>query len=786
MASELMSRDDLTHFDARTGTDTIANLLTGLDVGTVEQYLSFLEAIVVTNPAPSSGQDMDEDEGGEGEDEDEDEEKDAAKRSESHRVWAIGALHSATRSSALPGRQQWLPRVLNFLMAVGFFDTGSFASASAKIPALRAAASVSGEDGGKKGKKATPKKGKKGKKGAAAAEAELSPAEKIRRQEVLASFDVLDACLKTVPAALPPAVCRAAADRFFSIVADLMAHSGPLMPMVTAAKAADGNGVEPNQEVDATEAAKEEAARGPLEWLACVRGCWAALDATGVSMRETMEPEVVEELTDARALVASLAPAANADASTPKERLARAFTVLVSSASLLLLRGSEPDEAAAAAAAMGMGADEGAEASAAREEVMDLLRDLRKCYESMSKGQAKRATRSNEEDADEDDDESVDDMAVVADVCTAMVSGDGHAVRGVRQNVTRAWGLICSCEAATDASVATLVETVCGTNEANGDEEDEESEDEENEDEDEEDEEEEDGNEEEDEEEEDDEETNGAADAMEEDAEGQEDESEEGDDVVLGDEDALANILNGGGDENTDASDRALELMIRLRKQARPSKSAKLAALRARLQHRLRALDLLEQVVRMQPTTPCLMAAVLPLLVAIRRLQGSSAQVGEARDLGNRLSAFFKNKLCKCTVKLTTPEQVAEVNEATVALLSELRRRTAFTANNRKEHSDLTAAALGFCTRVLATADANLLAAAGTTAMEAEEEDEEESVPNTSEAVEAAFREAVIEYHTERSKCLLSGKVFDDLLTRNVDLGIKVSRRCEVVCVVCA
>ena len=47
MASELMSRDDLTHFDARTGTDTIATLLTGLDVGTVEQYLGFLEAIVV-------------------------------------------------------------------------------------------------------------------------------------------------------------------------------------------------------------------------------------------------------------------------------------------------------------------------------------------------------------------------------------------------------------------------------------------------------------------------------------------------------------------------------------------------------------------------------------------------------------------------------------------------------------------------------------------------------------------------------------------------------------------
>ena len=63
-----------------------------------------------------------------------------------------------------------------------------------------------------------------------------------------------------------------------------------------------------------------------------------------------------------------------------------------------------------------------------------------------------------------DPNDEADAMAVVADVCTAMLCGEGHAVRGVRHNVTRAWGLICSCEEATEMAVGALVDTVCGVN----------------------------------------------------------------------------------------------------------------------------------------------------------------------------------------------------------------------------------------------------------------------------------------------------------------------------------
>ena len=258
---------------------------------------------------------------------------------------------------------------------------------------------------------------------------------------------------------------------------------------------------------------------------------------------------------------------------------------------------------------------------------------------------------------------------------SSNTSGSQAVVRGLRDTVRRGWAQVlaaCDGQEVSALVVDTLTATVCGDDPTSRGEDDEDSEEEDDEDEngddfdDEEDEEEDDEKGEEDEEEEKSESKAGASSSKRVKTDKSNGNADDGEnkDVLLEGTDALREVLLGQDEspEEQAAIAQALEKFLAARKEAKAARSGtggfsrKERAQRARrgFQRRLRALDLLEALLRHHPTSPALLRAALPLSRCVTQLhaQGAApdsntALPAEARDLATRLGSFLKQKLFK-------------------------------------------------------------------------------------------------------------------------------------------
>jgi len=202
----------------------------------------------------------------------------------------------------------------------------------------------------------------------------------------------------------------------------------------------------------------------------------------------------------------------------------------------------------------------------------------------------------------------------------------------------------------------------------------------------------------------------------------------------------LVKVLMGEDedDETAEATQKALMAMLAARKASKSQSSGsaqrrqKSQALRPQFQSRLRALDLLEQVARHHPHSSHLLGCVPPLVACVSELAEmgaasdnkggaslSSSLPSEARDLRNRLVAFLKAKLLKCSVKaaLETEEDAdglvawavvaAQADSVGVAMVDGLGAKGACPPGEaRKTAAELSVLGLGMALKVLASAAA--------------------------------------------------------------------------------
>lgn len=329
----------------------------------------------------------------------------------------------------------------------------------------------------------------------------------------------------------------------------------------------------------------------------------------------------------------------------------------------------------------------------------DFLGDLCRCYKDLA-GTTKDS-RSQRRDVKG----GVDAMAVLADLCVGVLSTSlaGVPVRNLRDNVRKAWGVVCASSPITRPALEVLLGVVCSTSgfeddEINGVTGDNGSDSESS-----------DGS-------DDDSGENDAAlaaldkvlsstgmatsgDATDEggpdDSESEEEEQEV---VVDGSDPEAFRRLLGGDDENQGHLDH----MLALRQASHQGgKESRTEAERQALQHRLRTLDLLEVVASKQPHAGLLLLSVEPCLTALRKLQ---AQAGPGRpaellNLSHRLSDFLNKRLAKTRPRLFPVAKGGggmadeEVEALTRVLVGELRRAPT------KDRANTVLTCLNVCTR---------------------------------------------------------------------------------------
>lgn len=646
----------------------------------------------------------------------EDGDEDAAEaRALARKVWSVDALYALSKSPALAqGGQDGaavVVHILRVLLALAYMDTRAL-----KVDEEEAAA----EKGG-------TKKRKGGKKAAGG------------EQE---SFWVVI----RPPSPVPRDVRQVAAARLHSLLADLGKRGG-------------GKGA-------ASASAWSFEGVGYLGWLWAVHEAVEGLEGRGAVLAVPLS----EGARAARDTMLDLVREIKAGAG--EERMSAAFAALIMQVGMHQLR--VPSSSSAAG-------EEG------EEEVEDdgVLGDLCRCYRDLTrqrkgkgKGQKKASSKGTKKKGAEEEDEAVDAMAVLADVCVSALSSasgrDAVAVRGLREVIRKAWGLVCGSCPLSRQALDVLLGVVCKTSAGEGDEgeggdgsESDEREEEDGDDED--------GD------EEDEalaaldralkaagmptnekEKEAGASDDGGDSSSG----DEEGSIVVDGTDAAAFLEVLGGRDEHQ----AHLESMLAHRQQHRQgTKTSRFERERGALQLRLRALDLLEVAVAKQPQSPLLLLAIRPCLQAIGKLQAQAAGPGrpaEAADLAKRLEDFVEKRLVgKARPKLTPGAGSAaegsllaegdEVQSLVQALLADLRK--APTA----AHASLLVSCLAVCTRSVLAASAPAASGKGEGGAGAGAGAGQGIPPPW---LSAAYRVALTDFMTKRTA--LTAAPFEELVAR--------------------
>ena len=370
-----------------------------------------------------------------------------------------------------------------------------------------------------------------------------------------------------------------------------------------------------------------------------------------------------------------------------------------------------------------------------------------------------------EEEEEEEEERNEDPMAVVADVCIGVLnmntssSNRGASVRALRDAVKRCWGgaLQINDEALSGDCVKVLKEGVCGEEEEEegGDEERGESGEEEDEEEEEEDDDIEQGlfgkmteidEEQEEEEDEEEEEEDEEEEEQEEEQDGSDDES-----VEL-DAGALADMLNDSDDENNlqhhEGADGALAHMLKIKAQTR--KKSKVQKEQIDVDHKLRALVLLEQALGRGKVGDRVFSLLLPLIEQRRSLVNATLNKGGLAGGGSPLVNAKKSLLEKIT-KLYTGKLV----KVKVAKGAEDGAREAFEGLAKEVRKSPNAAHVNACSL-------GMIACLKTGALEGRDEEvysellKEWSVKKNSN-LQAGLFEDVIERVEERAAGLLLG-----------------------------
>ena len=281
----------------------------------------------------------------------------------------------------------------------------------------------------------------------------------------------------------------------------------------------------------------------------------------------------------------------------------------------------------------------------------DFLGDLCRCYDDLV-GKATTAEKKEEKKEKgkkggkkaEEEEEKVDAMAVLADVCVGALSTAqaGVAVRGLRDVIRKAWGLVCMSSPITRPALDVLLGVICNVPAGGqGGEEGEEGESEEE-----------------------------SGSDLEE--RGSEEEDEEEEIMVDSNDKAAFRRLLGGGDDENQA---ALSHMLALRQaNHQGGKESRMEAERLSLQHRLRTLDLLEVVASKQPNAGLLLLTIRPCLKALKTLQAQAGpgKPSELVGLSHRLAEFLNKRLAKTRPRLVpVVEGAAGVEEEEVQTLAQ-------------------------------------------------------------------------------------------------------------------
>ena len=657
VASGLLARCDV-NFDMKTGTKAVQGLLDGLGP---KELLAFVRQLARDFEAADEAM-VEAGKGGPDGEEEEDKAA-AAATALARKVWAIDALYALSKSPALAQggaeEEEVVVQILRLLLALAYFDVAGLAAE---------------EEGSGKGskKRSSSRAAAKGKKG---------------QEEATSTWVVVKS-----PTPVPKEVRRVAAARLHSLLADLGKRGGGATALLF-----EGG--------------------GGLAWLWAVHSAWEALEGKGAVLAAPLG----DGARAARASMLKLVGEIRARGEKEEDRMAAAFAALIMQVGLHQLR-------------IPAGGEEGGGDDDDDDE--GVLGDLCRCYgdlarqqeeQEQAKAKAKRPARGKKAKAAQEEEEAeaeaaVDAMAVLADVCVSALSSasgrEGVAVRGLRDVIRKAWGLVCNSCPLTRPALDVLLGVVCKAPAGGAEGEEEEEEEEE-------------GSEGEEENEEEDEEALAALDRVlksagvstTEDGSGSSSEGEgKGDDdeeesVVVDANDTAAFLeVLGGRDEHQGH----LEAMLALKREHRQgSKTSRAERERAALQLRLRALDLMEVAVAKQPQSPFLLLAIRPCLQAVRKLQaqgGGPARPSEAADLAKRLTDFLEKRLlCKARPKLRqdggagagagaggggggVPE--AEVEALLAALLADLRK--AATA----AQTALLVSCLTVCTRAVLAASA--------------------------------------------------------------------------------
>ncbi|CAM9621337.1 unnamed protein product [Scytosiphon promiscuus] len=451
--------------------------------------------------------------------------------------------------------------------------------------------------------------------------------------------------------ALPPKLQELCRSKFFSLIADIA--NKPLFwgTSSSTANTTSDKKKSPSKKTKTPPPSSDgaEATWGALEALWSLHETWQALEAggSGSAGRKLVKGvSVGPDEREACALAVAVVGRIRAANGERADKLGSAFAGILLMVSLHLLEGSEED---------GRG-----------EERCEHITDLVETYGRMSgNGKGSGEDDEDDEDDDEEDRNDPDPLSMLADVLVAVVAEpSAHSVRGLRDTARRVWGMVCGVCPLTKSALDTLLAAVCG--EDDGGSSDSDGEQSENEDE--------------------DEVSQHHAQTARRSAAASDDRFPEkmflalketrrfgvegrGDSVMVDPSDLQA-LLTGNDNSSDDdedggeglqhhaGADKALGALLGLKKSGR--KKGALEAQRQGFQIRLRALDLLEVVCSRRPDSQYLLAALLAVLKAIKKLESSGVgnrAGGEASALSIRLQTLYKNRLCKCKPRVIAEEE---------------------------------------------------------------------------------------------------------------------------------